>query len=135
MHCKVEMDSLHLSQHAGLITGKITANLRLKDLDACLNFKSFTSVGVALSCCSTLGLEGAVSLSKGVETAEKIGIFFFFFHKPVSNLECSKPVSSDYNSAHFMKLPQVPLALLKAELMEELNCLLYLRRLMLAGKN
>lgn len=76
MHGKVEMDSLHLSQHAGLITGKITANLRLKDLDICLNFKSFTFVGVALPCCSTLGLEGPVSLSKGAETAEKIGFVF-----------------------------------------------------------
>lgn len=97
-----------------------------------MKFKSFTSIGVALSC--TLGLEGAVSLSKGVETAEKIGVFSFL-HKPVSNLERSKPVPSDYNSSHFMKLPQVPLALLKAELMEELNCLLHVRRLMLAGKN
>lgn len=69
MHCKVEMDSLYLSQPAGLITGKITANLRLKNLDLFLKFKSFTSVGVALSC--TPGLEGAVSLSKGVETQRK----------------------------------------------------------------
>lgn len=87
-------------------------------------------------CCSTLGLEGAVSLSKGVETAEKMEIFFFF-HKPVSACTQSiqKPVSSDYNASHFMKLTQVPLVLLKAELMEELNCLLYVRRLMLADKN
>lgn len=135
MHCKVEMDSLYLSQHTRLITGKIS-NLRLKDLGLFFKFKPVTSVGVALFCCSTLGLEGAVLLSKGVETAEKTGVFFFFsFHKPVSNLECSKPVSSDYNSSHFMKLPQVPLALLEAELMEELNCLLHVRRLMLTGKN
>jgi len=34
-----------------------------------------------------------------------------------------------------MKLPQVSLAILKVELMEELNWLMYVRRLMLAGKN
>lgn len=67
---------MDLSQHIGLIIGKITANLQLKNLDPFIKFKSFTSAGVALSCCSTLGLKGAVSLSKGVETAEKMGNFF-----------------------------------------------------------
>lgn len=135
-HALQSGDSTDLSQHAGLITGKITASLRLS-MDLFLKCKSSTSAEVALFCCNALGVEGVISFSWGAETAEKILLFFFFsfFHKPVSNLQYSKPTSSDYNSFHFMKLPQVSLAILKVELMEELNWLVYVRRLMLAGKN
>lgn len=71
--CKVEMGWLICNPvTTGLITGKITTNLKLKKLDLLLKFRSVTSVQVVLYCCSTLGLEG----SRVVETAEKIGTFF-----------------------------------------------------------
>jgi len=82
MLCKAEMDSFYLSQLAGLTTGNITADLRLKSLGLLLKCKYFTSVGAALS--STLGLEGAVSLSKEVETTKKTEFVFFFLPSSTS---------------------------------------------------
>lgn len=52
--CKVKM-GWFIPFTTGLITGKITTNLKLKNLDLFLKFKSVTSVQVVLSCCSTLG--------------------------------------------------------------------------------
>lgn len=123
--CKVEM-GWFISFTTGLITGKITTNLKLKNLDLFLKFKSVTSVQVVLSCCSTLGRHCFIRQEDW--DCRKNRDFFSSFHKPVSNLECSKPLFSDYNSSPFMKLLQIPFGPPQTWLMEELNCLLCVRQ-------